>query len=98
MTFEEYEAISDEYGMKYDLLSYWEEKLDENERLATDVETENRAEHDGENFKKFFEMLWEARDFAKKHADELLKEVKALEKKMATPEFQAMKKAVIEAA
>ena len=93
MTFEEYETISNEHNTKFELLNYWEEKLDETERLACDVEMDNLAKCDEENFKKFFEMLWEARDFAKKHVDELDKEVRELEDKMATPEFKAMEEA-----
>ena len=93
MTFEEYEAISNEYSTKFDLLSYWEEKLDEAKNLACDVELDRLAEKDKENFKKFFEMLWEAWNFAKKHADELLREVMELEEKIATPEFRAMEEA-----
>ena len=93
MTFKEYEAVSNEHGMKFDLLSYWEEKLDESENLACDVELERLTEHDGENFKKFFKMLWKTRNFAKKHVDELNMEVRELEDKMATPEFKAMEEA-----
>ena len=98
MTFEEYEAISDKHGEKFELLNYWEGKLDEVERLAREVETDRMAEKDGENCEKFFEMLWEARNFAEKHVKELDREVDELADIMATPEYRAMEKAVIEAA
>ena len=93
MTFKEYEAIIDEHAQKWELLSYWEEKLDETKNLACDVELERMAKHDKESFKKFFEMLWEVHEEMKKHVDGLDRDVRELENKMATPEFRAMEKA-----
>lgn len=93
MTYEEYERICDEHAEKDELLINWENMLDTIDHFAGVVEMSSMREKDSEYYKQFFEMLWDARNFAKGHFDELYKETVAIEKKMATPEFRAMEEA-----